>query len=883
MADIVRFKTTTPETTILKFAISDGHPAIVENVEWTWAQLVKRLSRSDRDSFTIAEFRSLTEDQQLRRKNNGYFVGAQFLGNRRKKVNMQDRCLLTFDIDDCSEQILADLELGTSGLGDIEYVVYSTRKHVFPNNIRLRIVMPLAQPLTHDKFQAVSRILAASLDPTMKTVDRVSFSDAQFMYWPSHCADVKPFFLHNRGKNGAMVDPEKVLETFGPDWKDFTKLPRTSRESEKRRPVEKMQNPLEKHGIVGAFCRHFNVHQAIDEFLSDVYKPSAPDRSRYTYIPGTTSNGCVVYDSGNAFFSHHGTDPAGDRSNNSFDLVRIHRFADLDDKADPNLAPQFMPSFRAMQTLALEYDDVKKDFTGDEYTEEDLDDILPPVDEDNEYAPEEDPEATSDLNLDTETTGDKVRKTLTEKEAAADPNLWKLDLDLTSEGQIKPGVNNIVLILRNAKAFKGRFGFDEFQAQDVVRKPIISRKLHLQMPGPTAADPLGRLNQHHLTATRMILEAPRKKGGWGVFVTDRDLLAAHALVSQENPFHPVREYLGGLTWDGVKRMEKLWTKACHAAESPYHRETARLWLTAAVARIYEPGCKFDFCPIIEGPQGLLKSTLLNVLGGNWTTELSPHFDQPQRLVESTLGYWIVEIPELAQFGRAEVTQIKALITEQASKGVRMAYAKLPSYFPRQFIFAGTTNDDQYLRDQTGNRRFWPIKCGPGQIDIAWVEANRNQIWAEAVESYRAMRKAKPTGHLPLYLTGRAVEEATSEQAGRVVDDGSESAAGVIEVWLNRPVPAGQAQPGAEPGDFTDDAETQELVLRMITCGREIHERALGGKPKEFQRGDALFVKRAMTHIKGWMLGKHMRCGSYGLQRAYIRTEQPEVTSGDDDL
>lgn len=873
MSKVITFRPIEAERIKLRFSVSEGHPGIVDNVEWTWRELAERLRKSYKDPYTLEEFRSLTEDQQLRRKNNGYFCGAQFEGGRRRKQNMLERMLIAFDLDDCPQDLLEALKGGTSGLGDVEYVIYSTRKHSFPNNIRLRIVLPLAVPLAHDKFKPVARILASKLDPSMQAVDKVSFTAAQFMYWPSHCSDVKPFYYWNKSLTRDVIDADAILEEYG-DWKDFNRLPRSAREGELRRTSEKMANPLEKRGVVGAFCRTFNVHEAIAEFIPDIYRQTEGDR--YTYIPGTTANGCVVYDDGNAFFSHHGTDPASDRSNNSFDLVRIHRFGHLDKDADDDTRPTDMPSYKAMAELLMGYPDVQQDLRNENYTEEDIDevfdDLVTGYDNDTLDNEIERSEVTSRLR--------KAKEDEAAKTGTVDPDMWKLDLDTNSDGIIKPGLPNLLLILRHGLAFKGRFAFDEFRCENVVLKPIRSKRLGVSAPGPNHMDPMGRFSERHLHVIRLILEAHRDKGGWGMAVSDRDLEAAHQIVSQENRVHPVREYLDGLAWDGVPRIDEFWIRACHTPDTPYFRETARLWLTAAPARVYEPGCKFDFCPIIEGPQGLFKSSLLIALGGAWATEITGHFDNPQKLVEKTLGYWIVEIPELVQFSKAEVAQIKATITEQAAKGVRLAYARLPGYFPRQFIFAGTTNDETYLRDTTGNRRFWPIPCGPGQIDLEWVEKNRDQIWAEATHSYREMRKAKPVGNLPLYLKGTAGEEATSAQAARVVDDGSQSAAGLIAYWLETPVPVSLSRPGATAGDFTENHPDEELVLRKVTCGREIFLKALDGKRDGYDQRAAQVVGRAMKLVSGWVTGKMARCGEYGRQRTFVR-KGTETTSEDD--
>lgn len=355
-------------------------------------------------------------------------------------------------------------------------------------------------------------------------------------------------------------------------------------------------------------------------------------------------------------------------------------------------------------------------------------------------------------------------------------------------------------------------------------------------------------------------------------VSDRNMTEAHKIVSKRNPKHPIREYLSGLEWKGRNLMDLFWIKACHTPDNAYFRQAARMWLLGAVARVFEPGCKFDFAPIIEGPQGLLKSTLLYTIAGRWYGETEGHFENQQKYVESTQGFWILEIPELVQFSRSEVQAIKSCLTRRTDT-VRMAYAKYRVEIKRQHVLAGTTNERNYFKDKTGNRRFWPIPCGPGQIDIAWVKKHIEQIWAEAMHTYREMRAAQPEGDLPLFLSDPAAEAyAKTLQGERMVSDSSEEWAGVIEEWLNTPVSAAQAVCGAEPGDNGDALEDSEpTTLRAVTCGAEIWDKVFGGKLTDFDIRQGHRVGRAMQAVEGWEQGERVYCGrKYGRQRVWVR-------------
>lgn len=192
--------------------------------------------------------------------------------------------------------------------------------------------------------------------------------------------------------------------------------------------------------------------------------------------------------------------------------------------------------------------------------------------------------------------------------------------------------------------------------------------------------------------------------------------------------HPVREYLDALKWDGVPRVEGWLSRYLGAEDTPLHREFGRLWLTAAVRRVRQPGCKFDNMLVLEGTQGAGKSTALKILAGAWFEESMTLDAEPKELIEQTSGKWIIEIAELSGMAAREVEHVKTLIT-RTEDTARLAYAPEPVTVPRQFILAGTTNDNRYLRDTTGNRRFWPVKVGT--VEFSLLTADRDQLWAEA--------------------------------------------------------------------------------------------------------------------------------------------------------
>jgi predicted P-loop ATPase len=230
-------------------------------------------------------------------------------------------------------------------------------------------------------------------------------------------------------------------------------------------------------------------------------------------------------------------------------------------------------------------------------------------------------------------------------------------------------------------------------------------------------------------------------------------------VARERRFHPVLDYLDSCVWDGQPRLD-LWTVQYLGAEdTPYVRAVSSRWMIAAVARVTEPGCKADCALIFEGPQGLLKSTALKTLADPWFTDEIADLGTKDAALQ-VAGVWILEMPELDSISRAGVSRIKAFMSRTTDR-FRPPYGRRPIEQPRQCVLAGTVNDNEYLRDATGGRRWWPIACSA--IDITGLAAVRDQLWAEARHRYAAGQ--------PWWLdTDDLVAIASEEQQARYLAD-----------------------------------------------------------------------------------------------------------------
>lgn len=771
-----------------------------------WSDMVEKLRTAVRGTESLADYLKLPKSQQDNLKDVGGFVAGTLANNRRKASNVTGRDIITLDLDNIPAGGTQDVLRRLEGLG-CAYATYSTRKHE-EGKPRLRVLAPLSRIAIADEYEPLARKLASIIGISL--ADPTTFEASRLMYWPSCCADSQYVF---QSADKPFLDADGLLATYG-DWRNIAEWPEVPGASQTHvRMAAKQGNPTEKRGVVGAFCRQYDIHTAIETFLPGVYTPTDDGSGRYTFVGGSTVGGAVIYDDGLFLYSHHATDPCSGRLVNAFDLVRLHKYGEQDDEAKPETPINKLPSYVSMCGFALNDAGVAAIINQERY-EQAIEDFGEP----------EIPAIKDDLSW-----------------------IKKLRVSPTT-GQPAKTADNILIILEHDQQLKGKLAYDEFANKGLVLGSLpwnskTDRRAWTDVDDAGLRHYLEKL--YGLTGEKKIFDA----------VT----LCAH-----RHSFNEVEEYLTSLHWDGVKRLDTAIIDYLGTNDSTYVRAATRKSIVAMVARAMDPGCKYDYMPILSGPQGLGKSTFLNIIGRRWYSDSLQTFEGKEAS-EMIQGVWLNEIGELTGMTKSEANAVKQFLSRKEDI-YREPFGRRTKPFPRKCVFFGTTNDIEFLKDRTGNRRFWPIDVGthPPRKDVFnQLEEEADQILAEAFMYWQLGEQ--------LFLTGEAEKEAKEQQ-----DDHRESSAkeGLIQEFVERQVPLGWEKRSVNErrlywsGEFGKiEVETME---RDRICAAEIWVECLNGDIKYMKRGDSLEINGILADIKGWKrCNSTARYGCYGTQKGFI--------------
>ena len=766
-----------------------------KNREISWEDLCQRVSSTIRTTETVEEYRKLKKGAQDNIKDVGGFVGGQLREGRRKNGMVLCRSMLTLDMDYGEPGIWDEIDL----LHDFRCCVYSTHKHT-PEHPRLRMIIPLARDITENEYPAVARMVAKEIG--IDLFDDTTYEACRLMYWPSTSANGEFFY---KTKDGPLLDPDAYLAKYA-DWHDASTWPVSSRQSEAvRRSITQQADPLEKPGIVGAFCRAYTIEEAIETFLSDVYEPSSMN-GRYDYIPADSAAGVVVYD-GKFAYSHHATDPVCGKLLNAFDLVRLHKFRELDENVGLDTPPGKLPSFKAMSDLALGDDKVKAVFAGERIAQAAA-----------EFSDED----------------------------------WQNGLELDKSGHVKNTLRNLTLILENDPNLKGVV-FNQLLDGMEIKGEVPWNHPSKFWRDADDAQLISYVDAHY-----------------GTF-SARNYDIAVTKVADDRAYHPIREFIESLPeWDKVPRVDTLLVDYLGASDTAYVRAVTRKTLCAAISRVLRPGCKFDSMLVLNGPQGVGKSTLIAKLAGEWFSDsLNLGDTKDKTAAEKLQGYWILEIGELAGLKKAEVETLRSFLSRQ-NDIYRAAFGKRATPHLRQCVFFGTTNAESgYLRDTTGNRRFWPVKTPGNGKKQSWNLTHEEilQIWAEALVYVRQGEK--------LYLSAEMDALAKDEQREAMESDERE---GLVREYLDTLLPQRWAEMDLfERRNFLSGSDFGGLqekgtVRRTSVSNMEIWCECFGKERANLRRTDSNELTGILARL-GWKRADNkVRIPLYGPQYVFVPKE-----------
>lgn len=818
-----------------KISISIG--ASRWSMQWTqttmlWSELCARLKTPVRTKETVEEYHKMKKAEQGKLKDIGGFVGGTLKGLQRKAINVTGRDLITLDLDAIKPGDTDNVVRTVDSLG-MAYAIYSTRSHT-EHRPRLRVVVPTDRTMTVDEYEPIARKLASLIGIGM--CDGTTFEASRLMYWPSCPKDAQYVYVVGDKR---FLSADGMLGLYD-DWHDvrsWPQVPGHEASQRERQLLAKQGDPKTKHGIVGAFCRVYGIREALDEYLPHAYTTVEGSADRLTFATGSTVAGAVIYDDGQFLYSHHNTDPCGGQLVNAFDLVRLHKFHDLDETAKDGTPVHKLPSYAAMSKLAMQDKAVVAELNAaraQESAQNVFADLIQKEDKGKQEITDLNPNALTDVDW---------MKTST--------------LRYDDNGRVKPTLDNMLKILVHDQALSGRVAYDRFASRYVAK---------------------GALPWNMTPGTRLWTDADDAGLRWYLEnkyeVTGRDKVQdAMIMCAEQNGFNEVLDYLNSLTWDGVPRLDMLFIDYLGAEDNVYTRAVARKSLTAAVARAFEPGCKYDTMPILIGRQGAGKSTLIRTIGKKWYADGLSTFEGKEA-AENIQGKWIIEAGEMAGYTRAEENASKQFLSRQVDV-FRQAYGRRTQEYPRRCVFFGSSNQYEFLKDITGNRRFWPIDIEtqkptknvyvnlPGEVD---------QIWAEAVVRYKNGESLIIEDNEAALKIAETAREAHME---------SNSKQGLINEFLLQKVPKNWNTMSRSArrtyltmGSHTPD---EELEYRDRICAVEVWYECFGQDPARMKKVDTREINQILMdslYTEGG--SKVMRFGEYGKQRGFkINQEKAE--------
>lgn len=705
----------------------------------------------------------------------------------RRKGAIASRSVLTLDVDSPAGD-LDEFPETVEMMLPYAAIVHTTFSST-PTEPRFRVLIPLDREVAPDEYWAIAHAVMQTLGA--EQFDPGSVQAERYMFLPS---EQQPGYFRSWVFDGDAASVTDLLKDFDPEATANAPKPKVN--ASKR-------NPFEIEGPVGAFNR---VYADFNLLIAEYDLPYDEEGEGRWRLHGARSEAGLVFVTDGLVFSHHVHDPAYNVTCSAFDLVRLHRFYELDEEVSAQTPVNRRPSHKAMLDVAMADPRVTAELLGVDFMD-DLDDI------------------EADVNSDS----------------------WKMRLNLSSRtGNMTDVIGNWDLLVANYEPFT-HLRFNEFTLAVESSRDLPWRSLET-----------GGAAFSKIDLAALCLQIERDFGIKPSRTYVDELVQTTAL---KTFYNPVRDYLDGLKWDGTPRLEECLPGV---RPTPFSRIAARKSLVAAVARVYEPGVKWDHSLILFGSEGLGKTFFINRMAQGYANTLG-RIDQKDTLIAMQRS-WIMVSDEGHSLRKADHDAQKEFLT-RTEDTFRMPYDREAQTHKRHCVIWGTTNDEVFLRRQEGNRRFLIVRCEERADFGKYTDEYVDQVWAEAVHLYREGER--------LFLTLEESSEAAAEREGFTEED---AMAGVIENYLDTKVPGNWFEMSEFSRqqwlqDRADGLVPEGDLVQQRTCSIQLWVEAFGKRKGDHRRTDLLEITKALKSLPGWrqVPGRH-RLPLYGPQVVFERTD-----------